>query len=158
MNKFILIWFVLSLLLFIVWLNKLYSCINFKFDIDRLDFSTLKLSDVSKSNVTVRLKTLVCIDNCNNVNFSFKDFKLYLYYKNLLVANTSEIQENSKSIYIKKKSNTCFNEFLDLIINASLIESVALIKLGKPVDFNYVFKIRFLGIPISYKGIYTYTP
>ncbi len=156
MNKFVTVLIIILIAFFVLWIKKLYSCLNFKFDIDKLDLSTLKLSDISKSNITVRLKTKICIDNCNNVGFNFKDLRVYLYYKNSLIAKTSEIEQNVKTVYINKRSNACFYEYVDLIVNENSIKLAALIKLGQHENIDYIFKIRFFGIPITYRGTYTY--
>lgn len=157
-----LIYKILLIVLFILIVLALYaysifSKIDFDFNIKNLNFKEFIFKDITSQGSKTLITIEYLINNNSNVNLKFKDLYVEAYYKDKLIAKSTNNYNNIKEINLNKNTkNIKFEQEYYVLLNKESIELVSKIASKIPVDIGYLVKINFLGLNLKYKNKYKY--
>lgn len=149
----ILILFIVIVTVSVLYLLSVVSRLNITFDLFSIELKTLRLADFAVGKGFMRIGSKICVDNPNALGIKFSSLYYEVYYKNVLVIKSSEVNENLQRVSIQPNRITCFVTKSDVLINPQSLELVYKAQAGQAVELQYkvFFKLFFLNL--SKEGI-----
>lgn len=134
---------------------KVWNKIVFKLSFRGIDLSTLDLASLTASGQTSG-KLLLGLNIINNSRFSipFDKMKVWLYYDNTLIAESSG-NLYAQSYNLKANGGTIdVTDYVDVHINSASGKLIKDAVSQKNTKVNYTVKITVFGIPLTYSDYF----
>lgn len=129
-----------------------YAVNNIK--VKKISLREINLAGLKNANADIAIN--VEIENNNFFNINVKDLYIELFYKGVLLAQSSQSNLNKINISIKANSKTTISHSFKIIINPILIELGLLINQKIPVIIGYKVGLKLYGLNLNLKGDYTH--
>jgi hypothetical protein len=138
------------IVLFASIIKILFLKIDWDYNIKKVYFKDLKLSDLITGSLSSRIDVDLIIKNRSTFNINIRNFTLYLYYSNILIA------KSNKSINLKssKLVDSHITETMDIIVNEKSIEFSKDLLSKSDITVQYFATMNILGLPLNIKGDY----
>lgn len=120
-----------------------------------INYSSLLSLQTLTLNTSQDIQTQVDINNKNSFAINFSDLIIYVYYKNVLIAQNVP-QQSDKKIYLLPYTQTSFNSVVNLKINKAAIELFASMKTNDKENstITYIVQVKIFGFPVKFSGMY----
>lgn len=149
---------VVSIIVIIYSKIKLISSkINFSPNFKSLNISSISLPDLLKLNSTTDLQVELSVSNDNNFSITFSNLKVWIYYKNSLIAQSLQLPDDkNKKMYLMANSSNQFNQIIRLELTRPTLDLYAAMKSGDSNNstIQYIVSISIFGIPLKFNGDY----
>lgn len=151
----ILIIIVAILALAAVWGMTAWNRINFKFSFRGIDLSTIDLASLTASGQTSgKLLLGVTIKNDNPFAISFDKMKVWLYYDNTIIAESSG-NLYAQSFNLKANGGTVdVTDYVNVHINTATAKLIKDTVSKQNPKVNYTVKINVWGISLTYSDYF----
>lgn len=149
----ILILFSVIISISVLYLLSVVKRLKITFDLFSIELKTLRLEDFALGKGFIRIGSKICVDNPNALNIKFSSLYYEVYYKNVLVIKSSEINENLQNINILSNKTTCFIAKSDVFISPQSLELVYKAKSGQGVELQYKVFFKLFFLRLSKEGI-----
>jgi len=129
-----------------------YAVSNIK--ASKISLREINLAGLKNANADIAIN--VEIENNNFFDINVKDLYIELFYKGVLLAQSSSSSLNKINISIKANSKTTISHSFKIIINPILIELGLLINQKIPVVIGYKVGLKLYGLNLNLKGDFTH--
>lgn len=157
--KNIFIGIIISLLVILsalyIYVKSVIESFNVKFDLSDLNIKDLsfKSLDIGKGTIEVKLKFIIKFFSFFNISFS--NLNLKVYYKNDLVAESSNNDENKKEVKIISGIDNVVYHSFDVKVTGNTINLIYQVQNKLNYSISYELSVKVFGIQVNYNGTYT---
>lgn len=142
------------LIILIYYLYTVKDSFKVSFRLNDIKLNNINTSSLFAGQSLIQTKILfVVLYNAFN-RIIISNLHLKLFYNNVLVAESSNIQENFNMIILLPNVNNLVYQTFDIKINTSSIDLVSKINKGQPYSVNYILTAKVFGIKINLNKIY----
>lgn len=139
------------IIVLVYWIKLIQSKIDYTFNVTKVYTKDLMLSDLVTGKLIFRLDSEIDVKNNSKVTIPIRNFKIYLYYKDSLIAQSTK----STNFKINKLTTSRHTESIQCIVNENAIELSKYIINQKAIGINYTITGNILFIPFKYSDVYT---
>lgn len=130
--------------------------VSFEIGFKGLDLSNIALDNVISGSSTARVKIGAKLVNRNNFPIRLGNFHIWIYYNNVLMAQSTEEPGNFNKIIMPAHGTAEVTHDVTIYLNTQVLQLLRDLKDRKELRFDYATEFRVYGFPYTYKDYFTY--
>jgi len=142
----------LAALLYIAYRN-ISSRVKFDVGFQNLDFSNVNLMNLASNTAKINFKSLLTVQNWNNIGFTVDIRNIDVFYKGKLLA----FNVANEILHIPKDAESIHEIPTIMLLSKAEINLIQDILSGKPLVFDYTISYEIFKIPLTSKDSFTIT-
>jgi len=138
--------------------KMIYNRIFFEFGFRGADLSGLDIQGLLIGGTTdATIKMSAKVVNKNNFSISFSDLHAWLYFENVLIAQTSDALAKNK-VTVQPNSSAEIVDNVRIFLNKQSLSLLKQAALKQSPKIQYTVKLKIWGIPISFSDYFILEP
>lgn len=145
---------VIILIIIFYYLYTVKNSFKVLFRLNDIKLNNIDVNSLFAGKSLIQTKILFVVSYSAFSRIIISNLYLKLFYNNILVAESSNVQENFNTIILLPNVNNLIYQTFDIKINSSSIDLISKINKKQPYSVNYILTAKIFGITINLNKIY----